>query len=75
MLGQTQSNIEKARNSLSTLQIPKGSSIKGSDELLTPSTFTGSPSLKNPGEANMVKDKNDTFSQAQILLNAVPSSF
>lgn len=69
MLGR-ENSIQKAKNNLSTLKIPKASYRNISDEQLTPSTFGDSPTWVNKLETTFSACSKDTLRQAQTASSA-----
>lgn len=55
------SGMQRARNNLSTLKIPKASYATNSDEQLTPTTFEASPSLKTREEGSFREYSKEAF--------------
>lgn len=60
------SNIEKARSNLSTLSIPKASGAANSEEVLTPTTFENSPTVKNLGDSTFNQYMKEMASQLPL---------
>lgn len=64
-----ESNMQKVKNNLSTLQIPKASYATNSEEQQSPSTFEASPSLRDKPEGSFTQYYKQPLAQAQVACN------
>jgi hypothetical protein len=69
------SHMEKARNNLSTLKIPKASHGMSCEEQLTPTTLEGSPTLAIPGDATFTQCSKNTVNPYQMSLGTTFMGF
>jgi hypothetical protein len=67
MLGQEQSIIKKARNRLSTLQIPNMESKRGSEDQTSPSTVPEFSPMLQKSETSLINNFRDSLTQSQMI--------
>lgn len=70
MLGQEQSIIEKARNKLSTLQIPNMGSKRGSEDQTSPSTVPEFSPMLQKSETGFINNFRDSLAQSQMICSS-----